>query len=499
MITLGECFTWGSGGTPRRSVPAYYNGDIPWAVIGDLNDGPVDTTRSSISLAGLENSSAKWVAQGSVLLAMYGSIGKLGITSAPLTTNQAIAHTQPSPVPTRYLFWYLRRIRGDLTNHGKGGTQQNISQTVIKAIPFPLAPLAEQHHIVSKIKDLFAKLDAGVTALKRAQEKLERYRVSVLKAAVEGTLTEPWRKENPPKESGEELLGGILAERRKRWEDEQLTKFEAQGKRPPKNWKKKYKEPMEPDASKFPELLEEWCWASLGQVAEFQNGRAFPSKEYVDSGVRLLRPGNLDSSGRVYWSEKNTRHMPEEWAERFPQYIVGSGELVMNLTAQSLKDEFLGRVVETAHDEHCLLNQRLARIQSLPGLNPRFLLAVLRARRFRRFVDGLNTGSLIQHMFTSQLHEFVFPLPPQSEQEVIVARVDRLLTDCSTRVASLDHALRTCSILRQSILKRAFEGRLVPQDPNDEPASVLLERIRAEWEAGKKKTSRRPAQPKHKR
>ena len=108
----------------------------------------------------------------------------------------------------------------------------------------PLAPISEQHRIVAKIESLFAKLDDGVAALKRAEANLERYRASVLKAAVEGRLTERWRREHPPEETGEELLRRILAERRKRWEEEQLAKFEAKGKKPPKNWKAKYKEPV---------------------------------------------------------------------------------------------------------------------------------------------------------------------------------------------------------------------------------------------------------------
>ena len=378
----------------------------------------------------------------------------------------------------------------------RGTTVPGITKKQLRTTTFAVPPLPEQHRIVAKIESLFARLDEGVAALKRAKANLEPYRASILKSAVEGRLTEQETRENPGKESGEELLRRSLAERRRRWEDEQLAKFAAKDRKPPRNWKVKYKEPVAPDTGKLPELPEGWCWAGLGQVAGFQNGRAFPSKEYVPRGVRLLRPGNLDSSGRVNWNEKNTRHMPEEWAERFPRYIVRGDELVMNLTAQSLKDEFLGRVVRTGSGERCLLNQRLARIQSFPGLNRGFLLAVLQARRFRRFVDALNSGSLIQHMFTSQLHEFVFPLPPRSEQDAIVAEVDRLLTDCSTRVASIDHAIRTCSILRQSILKRAFEGRLVPQDPDDEPASSLLERILAER---RKRRSRRASDPRPKR
>ncbi|MGH2810736.1 MAG: restriction endonuclease subunit S, partial [Actinomycetota bacterium] len=94
--TLGEVAIWGSGGTPKRTVPGYFGGNIPWLIIGDLTDGPVAAAATSITEEGLQNSSAKWVEPGSILLAMYGSIGKLGIAETRLTTNQAIAFAVPN-------------------------------------------------------------------------------------------------------------------------------------------------------------------------------------------------------------------------------------------------------------------------------------------------------------------------------------------------------------------------------------------------------------------
>jgi type I restriction enzyme S subunit len=152
----------------------------------------------------------------------------------------------------------------------------------------------------------------------------------------------------------------------------------------------------------------------------------------------------------------------------------------MNLTAQSLKDDFLGRICLTGEDEMCLLNQRLARITPVYGLRPTFLLFLLKSPLFRSFVSGLNTGSLIQHMFTSQLDGFCFPLPPIAEQDEIVGEVDERLAVGETSRCAITTALLRAIGLRQSILKRAFEGKLVPQDRKDEPASVLLERIKAQ-------------------
>ena len=158
--TLGECFEWGSGGTPTSSVKKYYDGNIPWLVIGDLNDNYINTSDKTITQFGLENSSAKLVPKGTLLLAMYGSIGKLGIAGMSLATNQAIAFAlENKEINTKYLFYYLLSVRSSLNLLGKGATQKNISQSIIKDFHFPLPPLAEQHRIVEKIEHIFAVLE----------------------------------------------------------------------------------------------------------------------------------------------------------------------------------------------------------------------------------------------------------------------------------------------------------------------------------------------------
>ena len=158
--TLGECFEWGSGGTPTSSVKKYYDGNIPWLVIGDLNDNYINTSDKTITQFGLENSSAKLVPKGTLLLAMYGSIGKLGIAGMALATNQAIAFAlENKEINTKYLFYYLLSVRSSLNLLGKGATQKNISQSIIKDFHFPLPPLSEQHRIVEKIEEIFSELE----------------------------------------------------------------------------------------------------------------------------------------------------------------------------------------------------------------------------------------------------------------------------------------------------------------------------------------------------
>ncbi|HEU0251013.1 MAG TPA: restriction endonuclease subunit S [Solirubrobacteraceae bacterium] len=187
-VQLGEVADWGSGGTPKADIADYYGGGIPWAVIGDLNDGPVGATTRTITDAGLSNSSAKMVDDHTVLVAMYGSIGKLGLPIIPMATNQAIAFARPKRdvVNRLYLFYYLMHARRALATAGKGATQQNISQTVLKAWPIPLAPPAEQERIVAVIEEQFSRLDAGAAVLERVRLNLKWMRTAVQHQAING-------------------------------------------------------------------------------------------------------------------------------------------------------------------------------------------------------------------------------------------------------------------------------------------------------------------------
>ena len=187
----------GSGGTPKATEAKFYNGDIPWLIIGDLNDGLVTKSEKKITLQGLENSSARWVERGSILLAMYGSIGKMGIAGMRCTTNQAIAFTQEiRGLEPKYLFYYLLSQRRNLLELGKGGTQPNISQTILKEVPIPLAPLEEQRRIVAKLDEVMGKIETARARLERVPRVLKRFRQSVLAAACSGRLTADWRMEN---------------------------------------------------------------------------------------------------------------------------------------------------------------------------------------------------------------------------------------------------------------------------------------------------------------
>lgn len=220
-------------------------------------------------------------------------------------------------------------------------------------------------------------------------------------------------------------------------------------------------------------------WAEVGQTL---SGRAFPSKSYGHSGIRLLRPGNLSKAGNVSWTAKATTWLPEQFASDSPKYLLEGRHLLMNLTAQSLADDFLGRVCMSGKDDRFLLNQRIAKLSSASAHDD-YLFWVFRSALFRRFVARLNTGSLIQHISTKQLASFEFPLPPLADQVRLVDEVEETVNSIDQLELAIDRLPARSAQLRRSILAAAFSGQLVPQDPNDEPASVLLERIGAERQA----------------
>lgn len=459
-----------TGNTPSKKDQTNYGHYLPLVKPGELLDAPVAKAEDNLSEQGAKL--ARVLPPDCVLVSCIGNLGKTAISQVPVAFNQQInaAVFSDSVVP-KFGFYYLQTddVKDWMHERASATTVTILNKGKFSKLPFPVAPLNEQRRIVEKIEELFTKLDAGVRSLKLAQALLKSYRRSVLKAAVEGELSREWREAYRGElEPASELLERILRERREKFAS------------------KKYKEPASPDTSDLPALPDGWEWATWDQIGTSQNGRAFPSKEYSSSGTKLLRPGNLHVDGFVEWTDKNTRHMPEEWAEDYPLHLIGPRELVINLTAQSLADEFLGRVCLTGSEEYCLLNQRIARLTPIKVL-PEYLLWMFKSHVFRRYVDSLNTGSLIQHMFTSQIAEFALPLPPLEEQRIIVEEVERRLSVVDKLEATVEASLKQGDALRQSILKRAFSGELVPQDPDDEPASVLLERIRSERQAAKPK------------
>lgn len=293
---------------------------------------------------------------------------------------------------------------------------------------FGLPPLAEQRRIAKRLDEVDGRRASVAAHLSATRAGLDRLRSAVLTAACSGRLTASWRAEHAP--SAPESAG------------------------------------VEDGLGLRDELPKSWRMERVGSVFDIQNGRAFPSREYQRPGdIRLLRPGNLGPKGRVEWSERNTVGMAREWAENYRDFVLREGELLMNLTAQSLKDEFLGRACIKDDSQPALLNQRIARFRSRGTFDDRpYGLIYFKSRMFRRFVDGLDSGTLIRHMHSKQLVDHLMPMPPPDEQLEIVHRTNAMLEfvdNLGTRLARVDAQMMGVS---GAVLAKAFRGELVPTE-----------------------------------
>jgi len=367
--------------------------------------------------------------------------------------------------------------------------QLRVSTTWLAEALIPVAPATEQSRIVAKLEELLEGLDAGVAELKAARKKLAQYRQSLLKAAVEGELTAEWRQHNRPTETGAQLLERILTERRARWEARQLAKFKEQGKTPPKDWQKKYTEPVQPDTTELPQLPEGWVWASLDMLGEIASGVAKGTKRDGKVPVRevpYLRVANVQR-GYLDLSEVKSILATERDIE---ELTLVNGDVLFNEGGDRDK---LGRGwVWRDEVAGCIHQNHVFRMRPyLPELRPE--LISYHGNTFGKLwfqKAGKQTTNLAS-INMSILRVFPVPVAPATEQLEILEQIQLQLDSLDQQERATDLAVKQSTAQRQNILRAAFSGQLVPQDPADEPASRLLERIRSERAAQRSAPTRR--------
>ena len=253
-----------------------------------------------IVLGGAIGSNKQTITPGTVLLCKINPrINRVWVTGC-YSKHPKVASTEWIPffplsqIEPRYLAYFLRQnsVRDFLAGNasGVGGSLMRVQPAVFRDFTFKLAPVAEQSRIADALDELLSDLEAGVAALERTRAKLKLYRASVLKAAVEGTLTANWRAQHPHTEPATEPLRRIRIERRRRWEEDQVARFKAKNQAPPKNWRARYQEPEAADMANLPSLAKEWCWISLETliIEGPQNGLYLPSTLY-GRGVPIVQ------------------------------------------------------------------------------------------------------------------------------------------------------------------------------------------------------------------
>jgi len=401
---LGEVCITTSGGTPNRDNSKFYQGNIPWVKSGELDRGLILDTEEKISEEAIKNSSAKVFPKGTLLIALYGAtIGKLAFLGIDAATNQAICGIfKNENIDSNYLYHFLFYKKPNLVKQGIGGAQPNISQGILKNLDLPIPPLPEQLTIVSKIEELFGKLDNGITQLKTAKQQLKVYRQSLLKWAFEGKLTNKNIKE------------GEL----------------------PKGWK----------AVQIKEIT-------------IMNPK-IPDRENISKHMEVqFLPMKLveETINKIHLTE--VRKYEDVLKGSYTPFI--NGDVIFAKVTPCMENGKIA-IVDNLKNGIGFGSSEFHVLRSGNKVNNKFIFYYLVQDRFRHEAASEMTGAVGLRRVPKQfLENYFIPLPPIKQQQLIVSELESKLTVCDKIEETISQSLQQAETLRQSILKKAFEGKLV--------------------------------------
>jgi type I restriction enzyme, S subunit len=351
------------------------------------------------------------------------------------------------------------------------------------AYRFPLAPINEQHRIVEEIEAQFSRLEAWLETMQKLRDQLPRLRASIFKAAVEGRLV----SQDPHDKSAAVLIEAMLTAHKAKWQDEQLVKMS----KPPKDdsWKSKYQPPQSPDLTELSQLPNGWQWVTIDICTDYSiYGPRFSSDDYDATGIPVIRTTDIDDNGKIDLSQVPRILLDDKQIEK---YQLLPGDLLVTRTGS------IGTVaIFPGASEPCIPGAYLIHFRMWNKfVNAYYILNYLISPDGQRQLLSGATSVTLSNINAPAIRAIKLPLPPLEEQSRIVNEIALKLSVLSRLEVSIDVNIKRASRMRQSILKKAFEGRLVEQDPNDEPASSLLERIKAERQHRTKEQAEKPKQP----
>jgi len=365
----------------------------------------------------------------------------------------------------KFVFYYLNQF--DYQGYVNGGTRLKLTQANMRIIPIPLPPLAEQTRIAAKLDELLAQVDTLKARIDGIPARLKRFRQSVLAAAVSGRLTEEWREAQTSAKNGADVI-----------RNDQLAKT-ALLERQPELKKKKSSIESDIDESYLFPLPEGWSFTTWGKISEWITYGFTRPMPKSDAGVKLLTAKDVQRFELELTSCGWTT--TEAFEALSDKDKPAKGDLLIT------KDGSIGRAALVYTDEEFCINQSVAVcwLRSTT-MNKRYLELLSNSDFTQRFVKDKAQGMAIQHLSIIDFAKCPVPVPSNEEQDEIVRRLEQLFAFADQLEARVKAAQTRIDRLTQSILAKAFRGELVPQDPNDEPASLLLERIKAQRAAAPK-------------
>lgn len=459
------------------------NGNVRLVQLADIGEMQfLDKSRRYMNERKAQELNCTFLRKGDLLISRLGDpLGKTCVFPAKeeravTAVDVCILRPGHEDVEPKLFGYFLNgaNLRQSIDAQSSGTTRKRITGKKLKALPVRVPPTNEQRRIVEKIETLFARLDQGEAELREVQTLLARYRQSVLKAAVTGHLTADWRAQNAHRlEHGRDLLARILKTRRDTWQG-----------------RSQYQESTAPDTTALPELPDGWVWASVQQLAKVIGGLTKNSKRQ-DLPLRkpMLRVANVYQN-RLELSDIHEAGVTDAECARA---LLEDRDLLV-VEGNGSKDQ-IGRMAiwrneipDAVHQNH------LIKVRMVENGLVEFALWWFQSSNGRQNIEKVaSSTSGLYTLSISKIEALAVPVPSLLEVSQINELVDEIFSKITLLETWCQTELTRSAALRQSILKDAFAGRLVPQDPNDEPAAELLARIRAAREAVPKKDTRRKA------
>jgi len=413
--------------------------------------------------------------KGDVLISVRAPVGPTNICPEQSCIGRGLAAIRPlGNMHSLFILYLIRSCENKLISKKTGTTFDAITGDRLRKFEIPLPPLPEQHRIVAKIEELFTKLDAGMVELKKVRSQLKLYRLAVLKYAFEGRITEEWRETHKDKlESASVLLEKIKEERKKKLG-------------------KKYKELPPLDTSNLPDVPDGWVWTRVNELFDVSYGLAEPLRKTVSDNkndIPVIRIANITAYGTLDLSE--LKYFPLE-IEQKRKLKLHKGDVLFNWRNSP---KWLGKSAVFDQENEFVNASFLLRLRPYVIGYSKFATAWINHLRLTGYFLTKIENAVNQANFNANKTKQVeISFPPLPEQNKIMEEIEQRFSVADEVEKVIEQSLKKAERLRQSILKRAFEGKLVPQDPSDEPAEKLLELIKAEKakkEAEKKAKKRR--------
>ena len=450
--------------------PKYVKEGYPFITISDVKGERIDFPSAKfVSKSDFEKLKENCnPRKGDVLFSKDGTVGKVIEINFEkefiVLSSLAILRPYPKLVTPSYLKFLLQSqmVLNQCIRLKTGTALTRIILRNLRTVKIPIPPLNEQQRIAVKVEELFSFLDAGVESLRKVQAQLKRYRQAVLKYAFEGKLTEEWRKTHKDQiEPAQVLFHKIKEERIRRGIGQ---------------WKK-----AETIAIKdLPEIPDDWIWVHAQEVCEnITNGYTPSASELHNSNgeIPFIKINNLTFTGQLDLSKNKTFIDKKIHETSLKRSKVFPGDVLINIVGPPLGKV---SVVPNLYPEWNI-NQAIVFFRPIEGYNRDFLALCLQTNSIISHLTNQAQATAGQfNISVNMSRNLLIPLPPKEEQEKIVFEIRKHLNAIEQVAATINESMSQSNHLRNSVLKAAFIGQLVPQDPDDEPAVKLLERIKAE-------------------